>query len=192
MQRHLTRLAYRSSHRTAALAALLVGALVITSYAPGADARPRPRSKRFTANKTFGLGLMFGAPTGLSGKYFLGADTAIDFGLGYIPRYQDYDGTHVHADFLWHPASMVDAAPFSLPIYFGLGARLYDRNSYSDDSDDDFRLGLRVPLGIAIDFNNVPLDIFIELAFVLDFLSDYDNDLDSSINLAMGIRYYFF
>ena len=43
-----------------------------------ADARPRPsRGGSFEANKTFGLGLMIGAPSGLSGKYFLSKDTAL-------------------------------------------------------------------------------------------------------------------
>ena len=46
--------------------------------------------KRFEANKTFGLGLELGEPTGLTGKYFLSGTNALDFGLGYI--YHHYYG----------------------------------------------------------------------------------------------------
>ena len=172
-----------------------------------AEARPRPtrhRTSSFEANKTFGLGIMLGAPTGLSGKYYLGADTALDFGVGTIYGYRDRRGLHIHADYLWHPLSLASADAFELPLYFGIGGRLlhgdrcyrYDR----DDCDYYYRdytaLGVRGPLGIALDFNRVPLDVFFELALVLDFLVDrddrYDNDaLYLDLNGAIGVRYYF-
>jgi len=165
-----------------------------------ADARPRPagrsRQSNFQANKTFGLGIMLGAPTGLSGKYYLGPDTALDFGIGVIGRYRSRDGLHIHADYLWHPLSLVSAEPFELPLYFGIGGRLftfdedYDRDRYYDDVT---ALGVRVPLGIAFDFNNVPLDIFVEIALVVDFFiaGDYRDDFGADLNGAFGVRYYF-
>lgn len=169
--------------------------MVLCMDVPGAEARPRPaaRSSSFSANKTFGLGIMLGSPTGLSGKYYLGADTAIDFGLGVNGYgYGEYRGLHLHADFLWHPAVLASTPPFELPIYFGVGGRLWDYDHYRDrDFDDDLALGVRVPLGIMMDFNNVPIDIFFELAFVLDFLV-YDDRARAHFNGAIGIRYYFF
>lgn len=182
-----------SGIRAIGLVAAFIGALVLCTDVPDAQARPRPagRTSSFSANKTFGLGFMFGAPTGLSGKYYLSADTALDFGLGLIGGYGDRDGVHLHMDFLWHPAVLATTDPFVLPIYFGVGGRLWDYDHDRNDFDDDTALGVRVPLGIAMDFNNVPLDIFFELAFVLDFLVDH-GDLHAGFNSSLGIRYYFF
>lgn len=183
--------ATKSSARVVGLLAAFAGVLVLCTAVPTAEARPRPSASSFSANKTFGLGLMLGVPTGLSGKYYLSGDTAVDFGLGVISRYGDRDGLHLHADFLWHPAVLASTAPFELPFYFGVGGRLwdYDRNN-NNNRDDDIALGVRVPVGIMMDFNNVPIDIFFELAFVLDFLLN-DGGAEAQFNGAIGIRYYF-
>jgi hypothetical protein len=159
-----------------------------------ADARPRPagRASSFTANKTFGLGLMLGAPSGLSGKYFIGPSTALDFGVGII-RYccrGDRDGLHLHGDVLFHPVSLTSQPAFELPLYFGVGARIWDFDDNEFD-DDGFALGVRAPIGIAFDFNNVPLDVFIELALVVDFFFNYRDEVDGDINGAIGVRYWF-
>lgn len=167
-------------------AALAGIALLLASLQP-AEARPRPRASKFSANKQFGIGLMVGAPTGLTGKYFFSRDTALDFGLGGIRGWSNRDGYHLHLDILWHPAVLINARPFVMPFYVGVGGRIFD---YDDDNDiDDLALGLRVPFGIAFDFNNVPLDIFLEAVFVFDVVGrgsgrDY-------LNGAVGIRYYF-
>ncbi len=172
-------------------------AVLITS-APSADARPRPTHvERFSANKTFGLGLMLGAPTGLSGKWFISGDTAIDFGVGAIGYYRGREGLHLHADHLWHPLVIAKAEPFWLPLYFGVGGRMFFfDDDFDDDNDRDDRdgvaLGVRAPVGIAMDFNNVPLDVFFELALVMDFFLDYDDDdIDIDLNGAIGARYWF-
>jgi len=179
---------------------------IVTAGAPAAEARPRPagKHKAFKANKTFGLGFMLGAPTGLSGKYFLSADTALDFGLGTIYRYRDREGVHAHLDFLWHPFSLASAQAFELPLYFGVGGRiLYGDRCYNYNNrgvcDYYFHnytaMGPRGSLGLAFDFNKVPLDIFFEIALVLDFVIDRDNRYDDSLYLdfngAVGLRYYF-
>ncbi len=195
--------------RASLIAAIAVGVLAASSAidTPAAEARPRPagkhRKSNFEANKTFGLGIMLGAPTGLSGKYFIGPSTAIDFGIGAIYRYRDRDGLHLHVDHLWHPVSLVSAPAFELPLYVGVGGRfLSGDRCYSYDNDrcdaryDDYAaLGVRAPLGLAFDFNNVPLDIFVELALVLDFVIDgddrYDDEIDVDVNGAFGVRYYF-
>jgi len=189
--------------RTLVIAALAAG-LTIGTVAD-ADARPRPAGKtrrsNFEANKTFGLGIMFGSPTGLSGKYFTGPSTAIDFGIGGI-GYRGRSGVHVHADFLWHPLSFVSDPAFELPLYVGIGGRFFNYDWYHSGPDhyhEGAALGVRAPIGIAFDFNNVPIDIFVELALVLDFLVDHDDFDDNfhddtlylTIDGAVGFRYYF-
>jgi hypothetical protein len=53
----------------------------------------------------------------------------------------------------------------------------------------------RVPLGIAFDFNNTPLDIFLQIVPVLDFVSGdynrYRNREHFGIDGSVGIRYWF-
>ena len=172
------------------LGVALAAVLVLTAATESADARPRARrAKRFEANKGFGLGLMLGAPSGLSGKYFYASDKAFDFGLGAIRYYRRRDGLQLHVDHLWHPVTLVSNADFELPLYFGLGFRLFD---FNDDNDaDGTAIGLRVPIGIAFDLNRTPLDIFFELAFVADLFVDYDDRYDADLNGAIGFRFYF-
>lgn len=167
-------------------------ALLICGWAVSpASARPRPsQGKAFVANKTFGLGLMLGAPTGLTGKYFLSSDNALDFGVGVISRYRNRDGLHLHMDYLWHPVSLASVPQFELPLYFGIGGRIFDFDD-DDNNDDGFAFGVRAPLGIAFDLTNVPLDIFFELALVIDFFTGYRDDVGADLNGAVGLRYYF-
>jgi len=170
---------------------ILLGFALTLVASSTVDARPRPSSgRRFQANKSFGLGLMLGAPSGLSGKYYLTGDTALDFGVGVYHRFGHRDGLHVHADFLWHPVSLLATPAFELPLYFGLGGRIWDHGTYRNDYYDHTHIGLRAPLGIIFDFNRVPLDIFLELAMVVDVFVD-DEHSYADLNGAIGVRYYF-
>ena len=174
-------------------------ALLVTfaAVAPeAAEARPAPRAgKSFEANKVFGLGIELGTPTGLNGKYFLSSDRALDFGIGTIYHWRDRDGVNAYLDYLFHPVSLVSNPSFELPLYFGFGGRIWSVDDYrfrDDRFNDVYGIGLRVPVGISFDFNNVPLDIFIQLTFVLDFYTgDYDRNLYADLNGSAGIRYWF-
>lgn len=183
--------------------ACLAALLFVTIAAETADARPRPARRRksnFQANKTFGLGLILGSPTGLSGKYFVGPSTAIDFAVGGIGCCRGRRGVEVHADFLWHPVSLASEKPFELPLYVGIGGRFYSYEwRHGDHYHDGAALGARFPVGISIDMNNVPLDIFVELALVADLIVNHDDFNDSfdrdglyvDVDGAVGLRYYF-
>ncbi len=153
----------------------------------------------FEANKTFGLGLELGEPSGLTGKYFVSDSVALDFGLGWIYRHYYYgDGVHVYADLLAHPVSLVSAPAFELPLYIGGGLRFWDFD-YCDNRVCTYggsAIGIRIPVGIAFDFNTVPLDIFLQLVPVIDFVRGdyYDRYRDRAhfgIDLSAGIRYWF-
>jgi hypothetical protein len=178
--------------------------LFAVASAPLAEARPRPAGggsmKKFSANKTFGLGLELGQPTGLTGKYFLSDSNALDFGVGYIYhswRYGD-DGIHLYADYLWHPFTLVSAEPFELPFFIGVGGRFWDFD-YCDRNvcyDDGSALGIRIPLGLAFDFNEVPLDIALNIVPTIDFVTGgyYDRYGDRNhfgIDVSIAIRYWF-
>ena len=175
-------------------AIVLVSASVLLFSATLAEARQRPkRASNFEANKTFGIGIMLGSPTGFCGKYYLSKDTALDFGVGayygYRRHYDDYAGLHLHVDFLWHPAVLTKTDAFWLPIYIGLGGRILDHDDY-----DYTHLGVRVPAGLMFDFEKVPIDIFVEFALIADFIELGPDDLDEGyidLTFGVGFRYYF-
>lgn len=134
----------------------------------------------------FGVGLIVGEPTGLCGKYYVGDDTALDFAIGgaIVGR-----GLQVHGDFLWHPWILEQKASFVLPVYLGVGLRILDHDGGGGD-DDHVRIGVRGPVGILFDFTNVPLDVFAEIAAVLDYRTKGD-PFGLGINGGLGARYYF-
>jgi hypothetical protein len=176
---------------------ILLALCGVALFAAVADARPRPdgqlSGRRFEANKTFGLGLELGAPTGLTGKYFLSADRALDFGIGTIYEYVDRSGFHLYGDYLWHPVSLVGVPAFELPLYIGLGFRIWDFDHDRDGvTDDGFAFGIRVPIGVSMDFNNVPLDVFLQFVPVLDFFSGYErHSVYPDLDVSVGVRYFF-
>ena len=70
-------------------------------------------------------------------------------------------------------------------FHYGIGGRLKAKNN--NNSSDDARFGLRIPLGLDYNFSNEPLEIFIEAVPVVDF----SPKTDGSFNGAIGVRYYF-
>lgn len=176
-------------------------AIAILACVSAADARPRPRGfggHPFTANKKFGLGLELGEPTGVTGKLFLTESNALQFGLGEIyHHYYGGDGLHLYVDYLWHPTVLTSAEAFELPFYVGVGGRIwfFDYNCPGPNGDvchDAEGFGIRVPIGIDFDFNNVPLDIFIQATPTLDFFRHYQpHDVFLDIDFSVGIRYWF-
>lgn len=186
---------------TSCLALSILVGFALASTA--ADARPRPGGhgsfEKFEANKTFGIGLELGEPTGVNAKWFLSDSGALDFGLGYIYRhYYAGDGLNLYADYLWHPFVFTKTEGFELPFYFGVGGRFWSFDYGCDKNGnnciyDASSLGVRAPVGIAFDFNKIPLDVFIQLTPVLDFFRHYNNhdDVHLGIDFSAGARFWF-
>ncbi|MEO8703120.1 MAG: hypothetical protein ABI867_23950 [Kofleriaceae bacterium] len=172
--------------------------LVLATVAGTADAR-RARTmggERYVANGSFGLGLELGSPSGLNGKYFLNDNRALNFGLGWIYDnyyYNDRNGIHLYLDYMFHPFSITNNPTFQLPFYIGVGGRLWDFDDRRDGRrDDGYAFGVRCPIGIAFDFNKVPLDVFVQLTFVADVLFAYEDDRTGlHIEGSFGVRYWF-
>jgi hypothetical protein len=124
-----------------------------------------------------GVGLIVGEPTGISGKYWTGNTTAFDAALAW--SFVDENAFQIHADYLFHNIRLITISEGKLPFYYGIGARLKTAN--------DIKLGVRVPLGLAYLFQNVPIDIFVEVVPILDLIPK----TDFQINAALGARYFF-
>lgn len=131
----------------------------------------------FAQGSGFGLGAVFGEPTGLSAKLWTSDKTAVDGALAWSFAGSGY--MHIHADFLIHSFDLISVSKGKLPLYFGIGAYM--------NFASDLGLGIRVPLGIAYHFDSAPLDIFAEVAPGLSLLPGTSFDFGGGI----GIRYYF-
>lgn len=175
-------------------AAVLVS-LVLTATA-SADRRSFGAStSNFTSNGKFGLGIELGAPNGFNGKLFLTPNRALNFGVGWLydNYYRDGDGIHIYLDHLWHPVSLTDNPTFKLPFYVGVGGAFWSFDDRRDKLNDRYTaLGLRVPFGIAFDFNKIPLDVFVQLTLVVDvFFGDYRDRVGPGFLGSVGARYWF-
>ena len=161
-------------------------AVLVAATATVILANPK-QAEADTEKGGLGIGLIIGEPTGLSAKYFLTDDTALDFavGFGFIGR-----GLQVHGDYLWHPLVIENTEVFALRAYLGPGLRILRR----DDGDNDsahVRFGLRLVGGVLFDFRNVPFDVFVEAALVGDYRTIDDDHFGIDINVGAGVRYYF-
>jgi hypothetical protein len=187
---------------------LLLATLVTALFTTTAHARPRPGGqlgeRSFEANKTFGVGLELGSPTGLIGKWFLSESGALDFGFGTVFGTSGRSGAfHIYGDYLFHPISLASHAEFELPLYIGVGGRFWHFDQRFAPFDVELSasvVGVRVPVGIAFDFNSVPLDAFVQLVPTLDYYSYSsssfgdmfgNNGFDLDFDASIGVRYWF-
>ena len=125
----------------------------------------------------FGLGVMFGEPTGLSGKLWTSHTNALDFGLAW--SFINDNSITMTSDYLFHQYNLLKVDQGSLPFYYGIGGRLLLGNQA--------KLGVRIPVGLNYLFANDPIGVFFEVAPVLDLVPSTRFD----VNGGIGIRYYF-
>lgn len=126
-----------------------------------------------------GVGIILGAPTGLSCKAWTTSSTAIDAAAAWSLGRRSY--LVLHADYLLHSFGLWEVEGGQLPLYYGIGGRV----QFRDNGDD--RIGIRVPVGIDYLFAKAPLDVFLELAPLLDLVPETEFQLDAGV----GIRYFF-
>lgn len=140
---------------------------------------------------SLGVGVVIGEPTGVAAKLYLQDDQAIQaaLGLAFVSS-----GFHVHADYVFHPWILEDREAFTLPAYIGPGVRLMQHRA-GRGADDDFRIGPRAVIGMLFDFKEIPLDVFVEVAGVVELrFGSSDDDVNGfgvALNGGLGGRYYF-
>ncbi len=128
-------------------------------------------------NKGFGLGVIIGEPTGLSGKYWLSGSTAVDLAAAW--SFGKTSAFQAQADFVLHQFDLFNVEKGKLPIYYGIGgAVLFSRK---------LGLGVRVPVGIDYEFAHSPLDLFLEVVPKLALSPATRFDL----NAGLGMRFWF-
>jgi len=125
----------------------------------------------------FGAGIIFGEPTGINFKKWIGSTTAIDGGIAW--SFMKEGSFHLHIDYLFHNFNLFKKNKGKLPFYYGIGCRI--------KMDKKSRLGIRIPIGVSYIFEKVPLDVFFELGPLLDLIPA----TEFGITVGIGIRYYF-
>lgn len=130
----------------------------------------------FAQKSGFGIGVIVGEPTGISAKKFLSNTTAIDAAAAW--SFKDEAALHIHADYLFHDYSLIKSREGRIPFYYGIGGRI--------KLADDPLVGIRIPVGIAYEFEGAPVDIFVEVVPLLDLVPETEFDF----NAALGVRFY--
>jgi len=125
----------------------------------------------------FGLGIILGSPTGLSGKLWLGKSAAFDAAAAW--SFSRNGRFQIHGDYLWHNFNLIKVEVGSLPLYYGLGFRV----NFGDETE----AGFRFPIGLEYLFPRAPFDIFIEVVPILRVIEKTDFEIDG----AIGARFFF-
>jgi hypothetical protein len=131
-------------------------------------------TSRVGSAQDLGIGTELGQPMGVTAKYWLSSTLAVDGAMGYHFN-SNFD---MHSDVLWHSFSSFNVSNGRMPFYIGVGGRVLLGN--------DSQLGLRLPLGVSYLSSNNPIELFAEIAPVIQLVTSIGADVDG----VVGIRYY--
>ncbi|MEX2347285.1 MAG: hypothetical protein WD604_16800 [Balneolaceae bacterium] len=148
----------------------LLSALFI--FSPEADAQDRG----------FGIGAVIGAPDGISMKSWVSETGAIAGAASFFIT-ENNSSLYIHADYLHHKNyDQLNWDTGYLNYYYGGGVRL----NFREAGLNNFRYALRAPIGININFIEIPVDFFVEIAPTLDI----DPALALGFNGGLGFRFF--
>lgn len=126
----------------------------------------------------FGLGVIFGEPTGISAKGWISDRSAIDGGLAWSFRNDGY--INVYVDYLWHFRDVFNNQQSIIIPYLGVGGRIVgDRGSATT--------GVRIAGGMSWLPAGAPLDVYLEFAPIVDLAPE----TRFNANGGLGVRFYF-
>ena len=126
-----------------------------------------------------GIGVILGEPTGFTLKYWLNQRNAFDVGAAW--SFEDPGYFELYGDYLFHFFDLIKVPRGELPLYAGVGGRIAIPDSGST------RAGLRLPVGLAYEFADVPVEVFVEVAPIVDFAPS----TELRWNGGIGVRFYF-
>ena len=153
--------------RTSIALALLIPCLVAAKPAAAVD--------------EVGLGVKLGDPSGLSSKFWLSDNSAVDVAASW--SLNGNDDFQINSDYLRHDYGLFDEVEDgALGVYYGVGGRILFR-----DVGDD-RAGVRVPVGLSYFFPRRNVELFAEIAPTVDVVPDTDADLQGALGVHFMIR----
>ncbi len=125
----------------------------------------------------FGLGIVAGQPSGVSGKLWLGPANALDFILGFSILGDDHISMNV--DYVWHEWNLIPVRRGRMPLYYGMGL-------WTNISNNPY-VGGRGVVGLEYLFPSAPLDVFLEIGPGIAILPN----TSVAISAGLGMRYFF-
>ena len=183
---------------------ILITSLAIVAFAASSSfLLPRNASARYRRESRiihtggeggdFGLGVVLGEPTGLTGKYWLNRTSAVDVGLAY--SFNDF--FLIYSDYLYHfHGAFGRSSRFATELtpYVGIGGVLFIESSsttsnraYFKPSDGSVGLAMRIPLGMEWRPTGTPFGVFAELVPGLGIIPSTFGLIEAGI----GGRFYF-
>ena len=131
----------------------------------------------------FGIGIGLGAPTGVTGKRWLGDWSAIQFSAGGdIGVFNDFAAV-VDYVFQFRPFDTGDP-DVSVPLHIGAGVNV-GGNLY-ENVTGVWRVGPRGVIGLSVMIKSLPIDIYVETAPTVYVVDTFGISMDGQI----GIRHY--
>lgn len=117
----------------------------------------RPVRAEPAPEKDVGIGLAVGVATGPNVEVRTSPWTHVAIGVGMTGR--DANDLRLQLDHAWRLNGNVEPArSVAVPVYIGLGAFMIDRKWGPTD------LGVRMPIGMQVEFARAPLQLFGEVA----------------------------
>ncbi len=141
--------------------------------------------------RPFGAGLLLGDPFGITAKYYLTKNTAVQ---GAIGGFGWPSGVGLQADYLLEFRNVINTRgeAFEVPLFVGAGLKLGTARTcnwgWRRSCTYGPIAGLRVPFGAALQLKDTPLEFQLELAPVI-YTGFGWLGLDGDAGLAL--RYYF-
>ena len=124
-----------------------------------------------------GLGIILGEPTGISFKMWSSETVGFDAGAAW--SFVDSSFFQIHGDMLFHNYNIFKVDTGKMSLFYGFGGRI----KFADDTI----VSLRVPVGISYEFEKTPIELFLEVAPMLNLTPATEVDIAGGI----GFRYYF-
>lgn len=136
--------------------------------------------------KTVGVGVVMGAPTGLSANLFMNESQSVHTTLAWDLDDDDEDEMILASHYTWRRS---DFALKELGWLYGFGGRLQtlDDNHRDNKDRDDFELGPSGTLGLFYDFGQVPVEVFLKGNMTVNLIQDTETDVDA----MLGVHYNF-
>jgi hypothetical protein len=175
-------------------------ALSLVCLTATAEAKGGPK------NRTFGLGLQLGAPTGITGKVYFGEIPALAFGVGVAWPFGGFGGW-VDLDLHFVKFNTKRPDVLTIRLYAGPGLQLGFAGPYyyytygptigrpyalSGYVGGSFSLAVRGPIGMTIHWTKVAFDTYAELGPAVHVVFDPGvARVFVGFLFAVGARYYF-
>lgn len=172
-------------------------AIALVCTADAAHARGGP------GNKTFGLGLQLGSPTGIAGKVYFGQVPALTFGAGFAWPFGGFSG-YLGADFHVYRFKHKRMDVLTLNLYVGVSLQAGFAGPWYDVYwarrggvyaytyiNGPFSLAVRGPIGLSIYWAKATFDTFFEVGPALYIVFAAPTYVFVAPTVSVGARYYF-